>query len=42
MNFFTGCSHSLFMLLSLLGKISGRNVFAQVGKMVPYDIYTIP
>jgi hypothetical protein len=41
-NFFTGRSHSLFMLFALLGTISGRDAFAQVGKMIPYEIRTIP
>ena len=41
-NFFTGRSHSLFTPLALLGKISGRDAFAQVGKMVSYEARTIP
>ncbi len=42
MNFFTDRSHSLFMLLALLVTISGRDAFAQVGKMIPYEVRTIP
>jgi hypothetical protein len=41
-NFLTDRFHLLFMPLALLVTVSGRDAFAQVGKMVPYESHAIP